>query len=352
MADITDLLDHVGEVRAPALERLTAVAERRRRRGAVAVTGGVAVAVVTILLALPPLGARDTAPTPIAPDPTPSEPRRPDPTASTPPPDSVQGPFPTLTPEEVRNHPDAVVESGNDIPVTAAPGVGARVWSVCLADCSRDTQQQFGELQWAVELTRDGFRTSALHPYTGAGNLSHAVGDWFVLGNALVDGRGERRLLRTGEPLPVTAIDGPLVYASTGVAWVDLDARELHPIEGDALYWDWWGAADTWFWGNVYATNEAGDVVRQGLTWRDADGSHGVHVLPFGVTEWSTQMLRSGRPGTMGAIEPGPTRLLHVSTDYGATWDVRVLPERWGTGTSVPGDWRSWTEQWPSWDRP
>ena len=69
-----------------------------------------------------------------------------------------------------------------------------------------------------------------------------------------------------------------------------------------------------------------GDVVRQGLTWRNDDGSYGVRMLPVGVTDWSTQMLRSGVPGTMGAIDPGPVRLLHVSTDYGATWEVRVLP--------------------------
>jgi hypothetical protein len=352
VADISDLLDHAAAVRPPGLERLEAVATRRRRRATLAVAGGVAAAVVATLLALQPLAPRDAAPAPIAPSPTPSEPRRPDPTTSTPPPDSIQGPFPALTPAEVRNHPDAVAERQDDIPVTAAPGVAARLWTVCLADCSRATTHQVGEMQRALEVTRDDYRSSALYPYAPPEpNVSHVVDDTFLVGDQLVDGGGERRSVATGEPLPVTEIDGPLVYASSGVAWLDLDALRLHAIAGGG-YWDWGGAGDTWHWGNVYVTDEAGDVVRQGLTWRNDDGSYGVRMLPVGVTDWSTQMLRSGVPGTMGAIEPGPVRLLHVSTDYGATWEVRVLPERWGTDTYVPDDWRSWTEDWPSWATP
>jgi hypothetical protein len=349
VADITDLLDHASSVRPPGLERLRHVAGRRRRRTAVVVTGGVTAAVVGVLLALQPLASRDALPAPIAPSPSPSVPAPREPGVSTPPPDATQGPFPTLTPEQIRNHPDAVLVE-NTFPVTGAPGVAAREWGVCLADCSRDTQRQAGEYQSAIEVTEDDYASSALYAFTGD-NLSHAVDGWFLLGSELVDGNGERRPVDTGEPLPVTEIRGPLVGASDGVAWLDLDALRLHTIAGDG-YWDWWGAEDTWHWGNVYVTNEAGDVVRQGLTWRNPDGSHGVRMLPIGVTEWSTQMLRSGVPGTMGAIEPGPVRLLHVSTDYGATWEVRVLPERWGTDTYVPDDWRSWTEDWPSWATP
>jgi hypothetical protein len=270
--------------------------------------------------------------------------------------DTVRGPFPTLTPQEVRSHPDAVTE-GNDIPVTAAPGVAARLWTVCLADCSRATTYQQGELQRALEITRDDFRSGALYPYAPPDpNVSHVVDDLFALssieGGTLVNSRGERRPLSTGSTSAVEDIAGPLVYASGGVAYVDLQASELHVLEGPG-YWDWWGAADTWFWGSVSLTDDQGAVLRQGLTWRHPDGSFGVHMLPIDFEAYSTQMLRSGTPGTMGAIDPsGRRRLLHVSTDFGRTWDVRVMPKDWGAGTSLPDDWRSWVDVWPTWPAP
>jgi hypothetical protein len=230
--------------------------------------------------------------------------------------------------------------------VTAAPGVDARRWGVCLADCSRDTQHQLGEFQEAIEVTADDFRTSALYAPVGDESASHVIGDWFLYDTELVDGHGRSRDIGIGAPGPVTELGGPLVHARGGVAWLDLDTMELHSIDG--TYWDWWGASDTWYWGNVYRVPDT-EVLEQGVVWQNPDGSFGVHMLPFDVTDWSTQMLTSRTPGTMGVIEPGPPHSLCVSTDYGATWDVRVLPDRWGTGTFVPADWRSWTEDWPSW---
>jgi hypothetical protein len=348
VADITDLLDLTGQVRAPALAELEQVAGRRRRRAVAVRTLGAAVA-VAVLLAVQPLGRRDAAPAPIAPTPTPSESRTPDRTPSEPPPDSIQGPFPTLTPYEIRHHPDAV-RLDEHVPVTAAPGVAVRQWEVCLADCSRATQHQYGELQRALEVTHDGFRSSTLHAGDPSGSTSHVVDEWFLHRGELVDGRGRIRDVRVGASTPVTEIGGPVVYATGGgVAWVDLDTMLLHEVEG--TYWDWWGAADTWYWGNIYRVPDT-EVLEQGVVWQNMDGSYGVHMLRFDVTDASTQMLRSGIPGTMGVIEPGPTRYLHVSTDHGATWEVRVLPASWGSGYDVPSDWRSWTEDWPSWETP
>jgi hypothetical protein len=357
MPDLTALRDLTSMVRPRDLEELRAVVRRRRRTTALATVAS-AGAALALVVAGASIGPRTASPAPVAPEPTAtsSPSRDPRPTQTVPREDTVRGPFPTLTPEEVRSHPQAVMERSNDFPVTAAPGVAARMWTVCLADCSRDTTYQEGEVQRALEVTRDDFRSSALLPNVPPEpNISHVVGDLFALSSvedaALVDARGEARSLTVGAGVPVSGIAGPLVYASSGLAYVDVEAAELHEVEGSG-YWDWWGAGDTWYWGNVFMTNEAGDVVRQGLTWRNPDGSHGVRMLPIGVTDWSTQMLESGVPGTMGAIEPGPARLLHVSTDYGATWEVRVLPERWGTDTYVPDDWRSWTEDWPSWATP
>lgn len=209
----------------------------------------------------------------------------------------------------IRNHPDARVDE-NDIPVTGAPGSAARVWSVCLDVCARgeDSTWVDGILQQALEVTRDGFRTSALHDFTPGASVSHAVEDWFFVtsgGPALVDSQGRRHLLTKGGSLPVTSVAGPLVYAPQGVAWVDLETRQLHALESDAGVWDWSGAADTWFWGNVYLVDDAGRVTQQGLTWRNPDGTLGVRMLPIEITGYSTQMLPDGTPGTMAAVDPG-----------------------------------------------
>jgi hypothetical protein len=100
-------------------------------------------------------------------------------------------------------------------------------------------------------------------------------------------------------------------------------------------------------------TGEDGSVLRHAITWRNADGSFGARVLPVDFATHGLQVLQSRTPGTMGAIDPGgDRRLLHVSTDYGETWDVRVVPASWGTRTSLPDDWRSWVGVWPTWATP
>lgn len=361
MADITDLLELTRQVRPPALTDLERVARHRRRRASVGVVAMVAAAVVAIVLAMQPLGMRGAIPAPVAPEPTgtttPST--TPSPTPSevwNPPTARPDGTFRALTAEELRSHPDATTEMAN--PSTGAPGVAARTWSVCQGDCTYDKRPPGeGELQRMLEVTSDDFETGAMHPLVSwDSNISHAVDDWYLVdayprAPRLLNSRGDSLSLTRGGPTDVTEIAGPLVYSTQGVAWVDIEGRTLHTMNGTGPGggWDWWGAEDSWFWGSVYRVGDGGEVLEQGLTWRNPDGSFGVRMLPIGVTEWSTQTLASDRPGTMGAIEPGQPRLLHVSTDYGATWDVRVLPERWGTGTAVPDDWRAWTEDWPSW---
>lgn len=359
MADITDLLELTPQVRPPALADLERVAERRRRRTVAAVTAAAAAAVVTVLLAGQSLGARDATPAPVAPDPTRTATPRPSPTpteTSGPTVERGGGTFRILTADELRDHPDAVSEPAN--PATGAPGVAARTWSVCLGDCSyNERPPRRGELQKMLEVTSDDYRTSAMHPLVAwDSNISHAVDDWYLVDASqraprLVNSSGESLTMTRGAPTDLSAIAGPLVYSTQGIAWVDLDGRVLHTMNGSGPGggWDWWGAEDSWFWGSVYRVGDSGTVVEQGVTWRNPDGSFGVHLLPFPDTEWSTQTLRSDRPGTMGAIQPGEQRLLHVSTDYGATWQVRRLPASWGTGTHVPPDWESWVEDWPSW---
>ncbi|WP_107771637.1 hypothetical protein [Nocardioides sediminis] len=348
MPDVTELLDYTAQVRRPSLDELERVAVRRRRRVATAATSAVVAAGLAIVLATAPLGTRGASPAPVAPEPSLTRSLPPDPRIPTPPPpDRTTGPFPTLTPEEIRSHPDAEAPR-NSIPVTAAPGVAARVWSVCLADCSRDTLHQEGELQEALEVSSDNFRTGALHPIGATGaNISHVIGDWFVTdgfaGATLVGSGGESRTLERGEPVVVTEIAGPLVYGVQGVAYVDLEARVLHPIESpDGSLWDWWGASDSWFWGSVSLADETGRWTRHGLTWRNPDGSFGVRMLPIGGGRSGFQMPRTGVPGTMAAIDFGWPRMMHISTDYGATWEVRETPLDTLSGSRLPPDWRSW----------
>src|SRR4051794_30467776 len=69
--------------------------------------------------------------------------------------------FPALTAEQIRHHPDATSSSGDDFPATAS-GVAVRIWSVCLDDCTRATERVPGELQTALEVSRDDFATGAL----------------------------------------------------------------------------------------------------------------------------------------------------------------------------------------------
>lgn len=363
MPDLAPLHELTSRVRPRDLDELRAVV-RRRRRAVAGVTSAVAATVIAIILTAQPLGMRGATPAPVAPEPTRTTTAPTTPTAApsetaTRPVKRADGTFRTLSPDELRNHPDAIAEPAN--PSTGTPGVDARTWSVCLGDCSYDTRPpRQGERQRMLEVTSDGFETGAVHrlvPYDS--NISHAVDDWYLVDASqraprLVNARGDDVTLTRGSPTEPGEIAGPLVYSTQGVAWVDIEGRTLHTMNGTGPGggWDWGGAEDSWFWGSVYQVGDSGDVVQQGLTWRNPDGSFGVHMLPMGVTGWSTQTLRSDRPGTMGAIEPGQPRLLHVSTDYGRTWDVRVMPESWGTGTSLPDDWRSWVDVWPTWPAP
>jgi hypothetical protein len=339
--DVTELLEYAAAVRPPSLDELDRVAVRRRRRATAVVASAAVAAVLAVVLAVDPTGNRGASPDPVAPSPTPTSDRAPDPTPVVP---SREG-FPLLTPEQVREHPDAVAEPAG-APPQAAPGVGARLWTVCLDECTLATPEHAGELQRALEVTRDGFGSGALYP---AGppdpNISHVSDDWYLVDafdqSVLVNSRGESRPMTRGNPVEVTEVSGPLVYSIKGLAYVNLGARRLHTLVGDG-HWDWWGASDSWFWGSVSLVDESGLVTRQGLTWRGPDGSFGVRMLPVGASRSGFQMPRTGVPGTMAAIDFGWPRIMHVSTDYGATWEVLETPLDSLSGDRLPPDWRTW----------
>lgn len=332
MPDLRQLHELTRQVRAPEVEHLADLAERRRRRTRTAIVTGVAASViVAAVITAGVVRERDTTSEPVGPGPEPS------PTAT----------FPTLTPEQIRQHPDAESSSDVDFPATASD-VSARIWSVCLDECTRATEHLPGERQSALEVSSDGFETSALYPLDLSGNLSHVVDDWYFIdgddGPTLVDSRGHRRPLQHGASVPVAGVAGPLVYSREGLAYVDLQARTLHVVEhGGEDNWDWGGAGDTWFWGTMSLVDDNGTFTRQAAVWRRPDGTFAVKVLPIGESRGGSGMLRAGTPGTMAVVEHfAQPRRAHISTDYGATWQIREVPSGVDSGGDLPADWRTW----------
>lgn len=54
-------------------------------------------------------------------------------------------------------------------------------------------------------------------------------------------------------------------------------------------------------------------------------------------------MLRAGIPGTMAVVEHfAQPRRAHISTDYGATWQIREVPAEVDSGGDLPADWPTW----------
>lgn len=331
MPELRQLHGLTSQVRTPELNRLADLADRRRRRAAAGVATGVAASVIlAAVIAAGVVRERDTASDPVGPGPDPS------PTVT----------FRALSAEQIRQHPDATVSSDDDFPATAS-AVTARIWSVCLDDCTRATEWIPGELQTALEVSHDDFATGALYALDRTDWISHAVDDWYLIepfdGPMLVDSRGHRHRLQFGASVPITDIAGPLVYSRQGLAYLDMQDKMLHPIEREGEgYWDWGGAADTWFWGTASLVEDT-TVTRQAAVWRRPDGTFAAKVLPIGDSRGGSGMLRAGTPGTMAVVEHFTyPRRAHISTDYGATWQIREVPAEVDSGGSFPADWRTW----------
>lgn len=330
MPDLTALHELAEQVRPPEPERLVALGERRRRRTAVGVASGVAASLtLALVVSAHTERLRDSSPDPIdSPSPTPA--------AS----------FPWLGAPAIRQHPDAEASGTGDYPSTASEAV-ARVWTVCLGECSRESERVRGERQSALEVSSDTSETGALYLLDMSESISHAVDDWYLVhgkggGPALVDSSGQRRPLEVGRLTTVEEIAGPPVHTRWGLGYVDLQWGTLHIIRERG--WDWQGADDTWFWGTLWRAPET-TVQRHAVVWRNPDGSFGSKVLPIGPGSGSTGMLGAGSPGTMAVVEHfAQPRVAHISTDFGATWQVRILPDDVASYGDLPSDWTSWRE--------
>ena len=346
MPDLNQLHELAAQVRTPDLAELADVADGRRRRAVAALGGAAAATVVVVALVTASVsGQRGAAPLPVGPPKGSSTPTS---TITTPLPDPSAS-YPALSAEAIRQHPTAKLDADALIATTAVPaGVAARVWTACMSDCNRATEYVPGEVQKALEVTRDDFATSSLIEIDAAGDVSHVVDDWFFTegfhGPELVNSRGQRRPLEYRAPVPVTGISGPLVYGPYGVSSVDLVARTIQQVEhaGPDQTWEWGGAGDTWFWGTVVLVDN-GPVATHAALWRKPDGSFAVKVLPIPESEGGPGMLVTKRPGTMAVVEHyASPRLAHISTDYGATWQVRKVPSGVESGGNLPADWTTW----------
>jgi hypothetical protein len=341
MPDLSRLHELAGQVRTPDLGDLAQLADRRRRRAVAALGGAAAATLLVVAVATASVtGQRGAAPLPVGPGPSTSATGRPSSTPT----------FPVLTAQEIRHHPTAQLDDGYVIAATAAPkGVAARIWVACLDECTRATEPFYGEQQQALEVSRDSFATGALYALGPGGNVSHAVDDWFYLENsghpAMVNSRGQQRTLEFGPEVDVTEVPGPPVASSQGLAFVDLGTRTVHAVrtEGTDQSWEWEGAADTWFWGIVYLVDN-GSVIRHAALWRGPQGGFSVHYLPVPETAGSLMMLTTKRPGTLAVVEyDAEPRLLHVTKNYGETWQVRRVPAgEAATPGSLPPDWANW----------
>jgi hypothetical protein len=84
-------------------------------------------------------------------------------------------------------------------------------------------------------------------------------------------------------------------------------------------------------------------VKRVAASWRRPDGTFGAALLPIGPSEGGPGMLRAGVPGTMAVVEHfSQPRVAHISTDYGATWQTRLVPDDVDSGGTLPADWSTW----------
>lgn len=372
MSDLTPLRELTTGVLPPPLEDLDRVLTRRQRRRAGALAACAAALVVAVTITGTTLFANDSSPDLIAPDPTSASPS---PTESpTDPPSNPGDLFPPLTAEEIKAHPDATRErgSGSD---GAPAGTATRIWSVCLAKACDGAyvENRRGEQQRALEVTNDGFATSALYKLTPASEVRGYIDDdWYLVtgldarfvdgdlvaagtpvGLDLVNARGDRRAITLGPSVPVTAIAGrPVFDGTSGLGFVDLDSATYHSVKANGGIWEWQSADDfgqgltpePWLWGPIWFGTHELELTRQGVLWRNPDGTFGVRFFDMVFAGHTTQALRAGVPGTMAVVDQGPPRIIHVSTDYGATWAAKLHPGdlRTGPGASqLPEDWES-----------
>ncbi|MGZ8743416.1 MAG: RNA polymerase sigma factor [Nocardioides sp.] len=250
------------------------------------------------------------------------------------------------TPERIRDHPKAY---GTE-PTFADVGdrdVAARVWMVCTVRCESWNRAvskgrvevpsipQKHRLRWTMEVTRDGFETSALVPEFGQpGRVSFLRDDLFLVSQPeagagcceetrhVVSADGDvvdLTLVEPAKPRPqpgMTLVDGRL-------AVIDLDAGTFAevavPFVADAVQWA--PNPSTWLWGISADSNVAGDVQTSDAVWQEPQGYFRRHRLAAGPVTVEVEPV--DEVGKMAFTEENWDTgglALHLSENRGRTW--------------------------------
>ncbi len=248
-------------------------------------------------------------------------------------------------------------------------GAEVRNWRRCAADWSVVATDGMDVVQnpscrTAIEVTWPNGRRMALATGTRLmGRTTTYVGD----GTFLVDGGDQPGALwlispSRDAPKPVTEARD-MVPPDPGTAWVagpecpcTLD-RASATLSRIALPGgvEWARSTSGGFWGIWVSSNQAGDRQSFVATWVDADGPGGDHVLTDDQPSQVT-LADGGRAGEMAFYEqsldgsqPGAPTLLHISTDRGVTWQIRVVPpsevaDGLVTRGQLAPTWRAWAQ--------
>lgn len=304
---------------APNLAALRTRGVRRRRFRRTALAG---IAATVLVVAIGPTADRfsspDPAPSPPSPSPSPSpSPDKADPNV----------PLSELTPEQIVDHPKAVLINASVSPT--APDVRATIWSVCDDDrCTREVT--------ATAVTSDAFETrtvlsggrySELKPLGSRGFLftKDHLGQLPRL--LAPDGTVSAIEVEDGPARPLAEGEVPWGVSGSGVLWakwlgIDPATGTAHefpvPADVDLLQLQPNGRLEVTTAGGRSGTGAFHWSENGGASWQS-------HTLPEN-TSVIYGLVPSAQPSTMALIEvaDGATGLafgaMHVSRDGGDTW--------------------------------
>lgn len=322
MSDFNALRELVGQVPPPKYDDLVAVARKRRRRSALSTTAAAAVVVLGVGIAGATLSGGERAHTPVE-QPSPTETESP----------SADGEW---TPEEVRAEGSPGDPQGA---ISTETGLATRLYEVCDGTRCDAVDGPPEHLHVALEVTQAG--QSAVF------DLHYSPQPWvkaFDEDSVLVqdgeygqpDGLVRYRLLHAdGTAVELQLLDNPapavpgagvvlidrynsLLAGSEEVYLIDEGAGTLRPLDvpPDVRYWGpnvdefLWGVTDDCrvFWASNGTFEERQLDCAESLDFTDMDG------------EFPDGWLRPGRMAVTEHFDPGNRMAVHVSLDYGVTW--------------------------------
>ena len=257
----------------------------------------------------------------------------------------------TLAADAIVDHPDATLEATASSSTDSR--VRAEVWVRCTVGAVGDEACTRSRLRWAVRVSGPG----SSHSFTARfyrPELTSLGGDRFwvcasLLGGDLVATPRDHLLMRLAAPVEPAA--GPDVVSCRGrLARVDARALVVTPLALESQSETMWATtANTVIWGRVEGGGDSGPYVAR---WIGRDGRRHEHTLATRGPRTiviadggsSGEMAFFDAPEGWGPDWPPDVRL-HISTDLGATWQVRLVPAaariHYEAGR-LAADWATW----------